>query len=121
MSDYYVQCQPCGWIGLWSQTGKTPSPAPFARDGRAICPQCRSKGDFIAGTPLLKLAAANAALRERIKELEAWQPILAEIDRRAGKEHALEDNCDFTVTVDIEDYKRVEAARQALTPAKEGV
>lgn len=48
----------------------------------------------------------------KIKELEEKinnikESIFSEIDRRADKEWCLQDQCDFTVTIEYEDYKEL--------------
>lgn len=49
------------------------------------------------------------------KDAELWEPIISEIHRRAGKEHAMEDRCDFTVTIDYEDYAAIVTALEQQT------
>lgn len=51
-------------------------------------------------TGIIPCAAENKLL--------AWEPIMDEVDRRAGKECCLEDRCDFTVTVCYDDYAAVQ-------------
>lgn len=56
-----------------------------------------------------KLAALQAECEKLRKDAELWEPIISEIHRRAGKEHAMADRCDFTVTVAYEDYAAIDA------------
>lgn len=66
------------------------------------------------------IAAANPAtilsllqhvreLRRDSETLRLYSSIIDEIDRRAGKQHCLEDQCDFTVTIQYEDYAVIAA------------
>lgn len=59
-----------------------------------------------------KLKALQAECEKLRKDAEMWEPIISEIHRRAGKEHAMEDRCDFTVTVAYEDYAAIDAAME---------
>lgn len=51
-----------------------------------------------------KLEQENIALKAK---LDAWSGIHWEIHHRAEKEHAEADNTDFTVTIEIEEYRKV--------------
>jgi len=46
------------------------------------------------------------------KDAELWESIHDEIHRRADKEHALADQCDFDVTIMYEDYAAIDAAME---------
>ena len=51
-------------------------------------------------------------IQDKLKELEnsinsIKCAIFSEIDRRADKEWCLQDRCDFTVTIEYEDYKEL--------------
>ena len=47
----------------------------------------------------------NRQILNRIEEIK--ESIFYEIDRRASKEHCLEDQCDFDVTISYEEYKEL--------------
>lgn len=53
---------------------------------------------------IAELEKENASLEKGAEQYEAWYSIMEEVDRRAYKEHCLEDKCDFTVTVTYEEY-----------------
>lgn len=63
------------------------------------------------------LRASNDKLRAA---LEAWAPIEYEIFRRAEKEHAEADYCNFTVTIQIDEFialtEALSVARAAVPP-----
>lgn len=44
-------------------------------------------------------------IKKRIEEIK--ESIFSEIDRRADKEHCLEDQCDSTVTISFEEYSEL--------------
>lgn len=56
---------------------------------------------------IAQLRAEVEALR---KDAELWESIHDEIHRRADKEHALADRCDFDVTIMYEDYAAIDEA-----------
>ena len=58
------------------------------------------------------LSAALSRLRAAERKIQLWEPIMDEVDRRAGKECYLEDRCDFTVTVSYEDYAAMQEHNQ---------
>ncbi len=45
-------------------------------------------------------------------ELSLWRPIMDEVERRAEKEWCLQDKCDFTVTIQYDDYVDIDAAME---------
>lgn len=49
---------------------------------------------------------------DRINEIK--ESIFYEIDRRAGKEHCLEDQCDFDITISYEEYKELSDLEKML-------
>lgn len=49
---------------------------------------------------------------DRINEIK--ESIFYEIDRRAGKEHCLESQSDFTVTISYEEYKELDDLENML-------
>ncbi|HBO1698969.1 TPA: hypothetical protein L4F66_004266 [Pseudomonas aeruginosa] len=53
-----------------------------------------------------------ARLRAAEAELSLWRPIMDEVDRRAEKEWCLQDKCDFTVTIQYDDYVAIDAAME---------
>ena len=57
-------------------------------------------------------------LKARVVELEKWLPIICEIDRRAEKEGCIDERCDFTVTVQYDDY--LATTNQAIAKARGG-
>jgi hypothetical protein len=87
-----------------------------------VCSQSPKKqwlkdSDFIsAANPfaVLGLIAEVELLRAEVEALrqdaELWESIHDEIHRRADKEHALADRCDFDVTIMYEDYAAIDEA-----------
>jgi len=65
--------------------------------------------DTIRGL-LAERDALQAECERLRKDAELWETIHDEIHRRAYKEHALADRCDFTVDVFYEDYAAIDAA-----------
>lgn len=60
---------------------------------------------------LRRLRAENAELAKDAGRYRAWEPIIDEVERRAGKECCIEHGCDFTVTVMHDDYIATMAAQ----------
>lgn len=63
-----------------------------------------------------ELGGLISRLRAAENKLRAWEPIMDEVDRRAGKECCLADRCDFTVTVCYDDYAAINATMQEQKP-----
>lgn len=62
------------------------------------------------------LEAAQKMMAEQEKHLSFYSnydEIICEIDRRADKEHCLQDGCDFTVTITHDEYAAIDAAMQS--------
>ncbi len=59
-----------------------------------------------------ELRGLIARLRAAEAELSLWRPIMDEVDRRAEKEWCLQDKCDFTVTIQYDDYVAIDAAME---------
>lgn len=62
-------------------------------------------------TELRRLRAENAELARDAGRYRAWESIIDEVERRAGKECCIEHGCDFTVTVMHDDYVNALAAK----------
>lgn len=52
------------------------------------------------------------AIKKRIEEIK--ESFFYEIERRASKEHCLESQSDFTVTISYEDYKELDDLENML-------
>lgn len=73
---------------------------------------CACKDDAEASLTFGELRALISRLRTAERKIQLWEPIMDEVDRRAGKECCLEDRCDFTVTVSYEDYAAMQERTQ---------
>lgn len=54
--------------------------------------------------------ALQAECEKLRKDAELWEPVFYEVHRRADKEHALADKCDFIVTIMYDEYAAIDAA-----------
>jgi hypothetical protein len=77
-------------------------------------PNARANAALIAACDPDTIRALLAERDALQRKLSLWEPIMAEIDRRAGKECCLEDRCDFTVTVGYEEYAAIAAANGSM-------
>ncbi len=83
------------------------------------CPKCQATHHDRCQFPLPQsyaipsnVEALIARLRAAEAELSLWRPIMDEVERRAEKEWCLQDKCDFTVTIQYDDYVDIDAAME---------
>ncbi|MBX5587496.1 hypothetical protein OLM90_17090 [Pseudomonas aeruginosa] len=69
-------------------------------------------GDEDSAITMGELRGLIARLRAAEAELSLWRPIMDEVERRAEKEWCLQDKCDFTVTIQYDDYVAIDAAME---------
>ena len=81
--------------------------------------ECDRDADLVMSEAAVRLEALQAECEKLRREAELWESIHDEIHRRADKEHALADRCDFDVTIMYEDYAAIDTAMQLAPVVKQ--